>query len=120
MSEAEVQELILPDGFSMDDLYEWGVWATKHVGDVDDLIAAASEWASVPAIPIRPKWTVTKTAGDTFVAVIEDAPPFVESMTTGTTREQLVAEVIKWGPAAYRLFKALPEIRRFIKEVFGV
>jgi len=120
MSEAaEVQELILPDGFGLDEVGDWIAWGGRHAGEVDDVISAATEWAAVPFTPIRPKWTATKTAGDTLVAVIEDAPPFVQSMTVGTTREQLVAQAASLGVLAVRLIKALPHIRALAKILAG-
>lgn len=106
---SETLELNLGDRLK---LLPWIAWGARHSGDVDDVIAAATDFSAVPAIPIRPKWEAFKASGDTIVGVIEDAPPFVQGLTLELTAEALQVEELKFGLDGKlgRFVKALPAI----------
>lgn len=99
----------------------WIAWGASHADELDDVMDAASDWAAVPFSPVRPKWEVTKSSGDTLVGVIEDAPPFVQNLSAWDD-ESLKAECLKFGGDGTRIkrfLEMLPTIIALVKVFTG-
>ena len=102
-------------------LLPWIRWGAGHLGELDDVIAAVGEWSAVPAVPIRPKWESSKVVGDSIVGVIEDAPPFVQALTTEPTVESLQVEEARFdGTLLKRFLESLPEIIAVVTQLAGL
>lgn len=96
-------------------LLPWIRWGAGHLDELPGLMATISEWSAVPAIPIRPKWEITKATGDQIVPILEDAPPFNQALTLECTETALITEEARFDGSLLRAFlAALPEIIAFI------
>ena len=100
---SETQELKFGD---LIEFGPWIAWGARHADELDDVMEAAAEWAAVPFTPVRPKWEVTKSSGDTLVGVIEDAPVFVQNLSAWDV-EALKTECLKFGGDGTRIKRFL-------------
>lgn len=115
---SETQELKFGD---LIEFGPWIAWGASHADELDDVMDAASDWAAVPFSPVRPKWEVTKSSGDTLVGVIEDAPVFVQNLTS-YDEAAIQAEALKFGGDGTRIkrfLELLPTIIAIAKMFTG-